>query len=185
MYPVAIYGDKVGLREFVEGDVEAVLQVYGDPVVTEHLSFTPRDREQVAKTIATVRAAALQTPRTEYSLAIARSDDGECVGFARLAVDGTHPGQSSAQLGFALRRDAWGQGFGTEAVTHLIDLGFRALGLYRLWGARSPDNTASARLMAKLGMVEEGRIRAHVNIAGTWRDSVVHSLLEPEWAPAS
>ena len=43
---------------------------------------------------------------------------------------------------------------------------------------------ASARLMSRLGMREEGRIRHHVFVRGAWRDSVVHSILEDEWVAA-
>ncbi|WP_416370543.1 GNAT family N-acetyltransferase [Streptomyces sp. PR69] len=50
------------------------------------------------------------------------------------------------------------------------------------WGARSPINDASARTMARAGMVEEGRIREHVRKGGVWRDSVVHAMLDREWA---
>ncbi|MFC9976611.1 GNAT family N-acetyltransferase [Spirillospora sp. NPDC127200] len=183
MYPVLIEGQRVTLREFASDDVDGVLAVYGDPTVTEHLSFEPRSRQQVTATLEAVMAAARVEPRTEYSLAAA-GPDGAVVGFARLAVDAQHPGQSSAQLGFAMRADRWGQGLGTEMVELLLRLGFAELGLYRLWGARSPDNAASARLMTKLGMVEEGRIRGHIRVADGWRDSVVHSILADEWGPA-
>jgi RimJ/RimL family protein N-acetyltransferase len=181
MYPVTVKGERITLREFTEDDVDAVLVVYGDPIVTEHLSFEPRTRDQVAKTIETVTTAACAEPRTEYSLAAALADTGETVGFARLAVDAQHPGQSSGQLGFTLRADTWGQGLGAETVTLLLRLGFEDLGLHRLWGARSPDNVVSDRLMRKLGMIEEGRIRHHLWVHGAWRDSVVHSILEEEW----
>ncbi|GAA2456561.1 GNAT family protein [Actinomadura vinacea] len=181
MYPVRGSGERVVLREFTEDDIDAVLKVYGDPVVTEHLSFDPRDREQVAKTIRSVTRAAQADPRSEYSLAVEMIDAGTCIGFARLAIDAQHPGQSSAQLGFALRADQWGRGLGAETVALLLRLGFGELGLHRLWGARSPGNEVSDRLMRKLGMIEEGRIRGHIKIGGSWRDSIVHSILEDEW----
>lgn len=181
MHPVSITGDGVRLREFTPDDVDAVLKVYGDPVVTKHLSFEPRNREQVAGTLAVVIEAAARTPRIEYSLAAVSTTVDEVIGFARLAVDAQHPGQSSGQLGFALCANQWGQGLGAETVRLLLRLGFDELGLHRLWGARSPDNAVSARLMTKLGMVEEGRIRGHIRVRGRWRDSVVHSILEDEW----
>ncbi|MFC4054076.1 GNAT family N-acetyltransferase [Actinomadura syzygii] len=181
MYPLSIAGDGVGLREFTADDVDAILAVYGDPVVVEHLSFEPRTREQVAKTLTGVIEAAEQDPRREYSLAAVAG--GEVIGFARLAVDAQHPGQSSGQLGFALRADRWGHGMGSETVRLLLRLGFEELGLHRLWGARSPDNATSARVMTRLGMVEEGRIRGHIRVRGAWRDSVIHSILEHEWRP--
>jgi RimJ/RimL family protein N-acetyltransferase len=181
VYPTRLEGDGVMLREFTAEDVDAIFAVYGDPVVTEHLSFEPRTREQVADTLAVAVRTATDQPRTEYSLAAARPATGEAIGFARLAIDSTHPGQRSAQLGFALRADAWGHGYGAETVRLLFRLGFDELGLHRLWGARSPENTVSDRLMSKLGMVEEGRIRGHILVRGAWRDSIVHSILEDEW----
>jgi ribosomal-protein-alanine N-acetyltransferase len=185
MYPVTVHGDRLTLREFTAADIDAVLEIYGDPVVTEHLSFEPRSRDQVAATITAVTKAATADPRTEYSLAAELNDGGQVIGFARLAVDAQHPGQSSAQLGFALRKENWGQGLGAETVSLLLRLGFDELGLHRLWGARSPANTVSDHLMRKLGMIEEGRIRHHLRIGGQWRDSIVHSILEDEWRTTS
>lgn len=180
MHPVSITGNGVALREFTPDDVDAVLKVYGDPAVVEHLSFEPRTRDQVAVTLTSVIEAAEQDPRREYSLAVVAT--GEVIGFARLAVDAQHPGQSSGQLGFALRADRWGQGLGTGTVALLLRLGFDVLGLHRLWGARSPDNVVSKQVMNKLGMIEEGTIRGHIRVRGTWRDSVVHSILKDEWS---
>jgi ribosomal-protein-alanine N-acetyltransferase len=181
MYPIMVKGDRVGLREFGSEDVEAVLAIYGDPAATRHLSFEPRTRDQVETTVTTVVAAAKAEPRTEYSLAATLLSTGEVIGFARLAVDTQHAGQNSGQIGFALRSDVWGRGFGTETVRLLLTLGFDQLGLHRVWGARAPDNTISDHLMRKLGMVVEGRIRHHLRVRGAWRDSIVHSILEDEW----
>lgn len=50
-----------------------------------------------------------------------------------------------------------------------------------MWGARSPDNAASHRVMSSAGMVVEGRIRRHVHTDSGWRDSVVYSILSDEW----
>lgn len=87
-------------------------------------------------------------------------------------------------MGFALRPDVWGRGYGVETVRLLLSVGFDDLGLHRIWGARSPLNEASARTMAAVGMVEEGTIREHVLKAGKWRDSIVHAILDREWRSA-
>ncbi|GAA4912739.1 RimJ/RimL family protein N-acetyltransferase [Nonomuraea thailandensis] len=182
MYPVTVTSPRLTLREFTAADVDALLAIYGDPQVAEHMSFEPRSREQVERTIASVTAAAQAEPRTDYSLAGVQPD-GELVAFARIAIDAGHPLQNSAQIGFALRADRWCQGLGSEAVRLLLRLGFEQLGVYRIWGARSPLNEASAHVMAKAGMVEEGVIRGHLKLASGWRDSIVHSILAPEWDP--
>ncbi|WP_433519995.1 GNAT family N-acetyltransferase [Nonomuraea sp. CA-143628] len=180
IHPVTITSARLSLREFTSADVDALLAIYGDPQVAEYMSFEPRTREQVENTIAVVEVAARAEPRLDYSLAAVLPDD-ELVAFARIAIDVGHPLQSSAQIGFAVRADRWGQGLGAEVVRLLLRLGFDDLGVYRVWGARSPLNEVSARVMSKLGMVEEGVIRGHLNLADGWRDSVVHSILAPEW----
>lgn len=184
MYPVKLTGCRVRLREFTVGDAVPLLAVYGDPAVTNQLSFEPRNLEQVHAVVTGAIDAARAEPRVEYSLAAASADTDELIGFARLAVDTQHPGQSSAQIGFALRADQQGRGFGTETVRLLLRLGFAELGLHRMWGARAPGNDVSAHVMRKLGMIEEGRIRGHLLVRGQWRDSVVHSILEDEWKPS-
>ncbi|MGH8931379.1 MAG: GNAT family N-acetyltransferase [Egibacteraceae bacterium] len=176
MYPVLLEAQRIRLREFEDRDLEGILRVYGDPVATRQLSFEPRTRDQVATFLANSARRAREEPRVEYALAVAFVDTDEVIGSSRLAV-GEH---RSGQLGLALRADRWGEGLGLEAGRLLLDLGFLQLGLHRLWGARGPDNVQSERLVHKLGMVEEGRIRDHVFVRGAWRDSIVHSILEHE-----
>ncbi|MEU2060915.1 GNAT family protein [Streptomyces sp. NPDC013455] len=180
MHPIVRRSARLALRELAVEDVDAVLAVYGSPQATEHLSFAPRSREQVGHLVARSIAAAGETPRQEYALAVLERETATVVGIGRLALD---PHQRrAATLGFALRPDAWGVGYGVETVRLLLGVGFDDLGLHRVWGARSPLNEASARTMAAVGMVEEGVIREHVRKAGKWRDSVVHAILDREWA---
>ncbi len=178
MYPVLLEVPRVRLREFEDRDLEGVLRVYGDPVATRQLSFEPRTRDQVARFLANSARQAREEPRMEYALAVALVEGGEAIGSARLAV-GEH---RSGQFGLAIDAERWGMGLGIEAARLLLDLGFHGLGLHRLWGARAPDNIVSKRLMGKLGMVEECRIRDHVFVRGAWRDSIVHAILEHEWS---
>ncbi|MET8981674.1 GNAT family protein [Streptomyces sp. NPDC004539] len=179
MYPVARSSARLALRELGAQDVDPVLAVYGSPKATEHLSFTPRTRDQVEQIVARSITAATETPRTEYALAVVERATTELIGFGRLALD-PHQ-QRTATMGFALRPDKWGRGYGMETVRLLLGTGFEDLDLHRVWGARSPLNEASAKTMAAVGMVEEGTIREHVLKAGKWRDSVVHAILDREW----
>ncbi|RKS05021.1 RimJ/RimL family protein N-acetyltransferase [Nocardiopsis sp. Huas11] len=180
MHPVELSSARLALRELRTTDVDDLAQVYGDPEAVRHLSFTPRTREQCAAIVKAAIADAEQGNRGVYMLAVARED--RLVGSARLAVD-ERP--HSAQVGFALRPDLWGQGFGCELVELLLRLGFDELGLKRIWGARSPENQASESVMLRAGMVEEGRIRRHLWTRDAWRDSIVHSILDDEWKPGS
>ncbi|MEV0220738.1 GNAT family protein [Streptomyces sp. NPDC050704] len=182
MYPVKCSSLRLGLRELTIDDVDAVFAIYGSPEATEHLSFEPRSREQVGNIVARSIASATAMPRTEYALAVVERETSKLIGFGRLATD-PHQ-QRGATMGFALRPNTWGVGYGVETVRLLLGLGFEDLNLHRIWGARSPLNEASAKTMATAGMVEEGLIREHVQKAGKWRDSVVHAMLDREWPEA-
>lgn len=183
MHPITRSSARLGLRELAIADVEALFAIYGSPTATEHLSFAPRNREQVEQIVVRSVTAATATPRTEYALAVIEQETAELIGFGRLALD-PHQ-QRGATMGFALRPDVWGQGYGVETVRLLLDVGFNDLDLHRIWGARSPINEASAKTMRAVGMVEEGTIREHVLKAGEWRDSVVHAILDREFSPGS
>ncbi|MGA5872282.1 GNAT family N-acetyltransferase [Streptomyces cinereoruber] len=178
MTPVSRSGPRLRLRELRHDDADGVFAIYGSIEATAHLSFEPRTEDQVRGIVQRSVDTARETPRSEYALAVVGPED-DLIGFGRLAHDPHQP--RAATMGFALRPDVWGRGYGLETVRLLLGLAFEELGLHRVWGARAPGNAASARTMAAAGMVEEGTIREHVNKNGRWRDSVVHAILEREW----
>ncbi|MBT2525424.1 GNAT family N-acetyltransferase [Streptomyces sp. ISL-99] len=182
MHPVVRTRSRLALRELTDDDVDAIHAIYGNHQVTEYLSFEPRTRNQVADLVARSIAVATATPREEYALAVTEGPAGPLIGFARLALD-PHQ-QQAATIGGALRSDAWGHGYGTEAAHILLDLAFDDLDLHRVWAARAPKNEASAKTLLAAGMTEEGRIRGHVFVRGAWRDSVVYGVLKEERNPA-
>ncbi|MFD7934521.1 GNAT family N-acetyltransferase [Streptomyces sp. NPDC059755] len=137
MHPVTRSGARLGLRELAIADVEALLAIYGSPEATEHLSFEPRNREQVEQVVAGSVTAATAMPRAEYALAVVETETAELIGSGRLALD-PHQ-QHGATMGFALRPDVWGRGYGAETVRLLLDFGFNDLQLHRIGGPVLPS----------------------------------------------
>lgn len=170
MRPVRISGRLVSLRELEDSDAPALHAVYGNADVCRFMSFTPRTLEQCGAIIAAARKAADADPRKVYMLAVEAG--GEMVGACRLGLEEWDAGQ----VGLALRPDRWHRGLGTETLRLLQRLGFGELGLHRIWGARSPRNEASGRLLAAAGMTLEGHIPSHVPRHGTWEDSITASI---------
>jgi RimJ/RimL family protein N-acetyltransferase len=60
------------------------------------------------------------------------------------------------EVGYAFAKPAWGRGFATETATAVVRWGFEELGLERIVAVAYADNTASRRVMDKLGMRFEG-----------------------------
>ncbi len=57
----------------------------------------------------------------------------------------------------------------------------RCLNLHRIEARTNSGNTASWRLMERLGMVQEARLRDAVIRDGKWLDSLIYGTLAREW----
>lgn len=178
-YPLRIPGRQIVLRDFRREDVDAALAVVGDDQVTRWLSFDTRNRAQTSTMIGGAIERAQSDPRAEFYLAVTLPND-TLIGFARLGLDGVQAGK----LGYAIRADQWGRGYATDAARTLTNYGFQQLGLHRISAAIGPDNGPSVALVRRLGFQYEGRIRDHVYTNGAWRDSLLYSVLDQEWAKA-
>lgn len=92
----------------------------------------------------------------------------------------TEPLDRNGELGYTFHRAHWGQGYATEAVGHLLDLGFGTLGLERITATCHPENTGSIRVLQKSGFRKEGLLRSHRLVNSTRRDSLLFSLLRQD-----
>jgi ribosomal-protein-alanine N-acetyltransferase len=179
-FPVELTGDRVRLREVGTDDAVAALGFAADPEFFRYLPFEPvRDEASEAEFLARLAAEARATPRRQYHVGIVWSATGQLVGMARLGI--SEPEHLVGDIGYGVRRDRQRRGIATEAAALLLDFGFGELGLHRVFAYHHPDNRASQRVLEKLGMQCEGRLRENLLAHGTWRDSVVWAILDREW----
>ena len=73
-----------------------------------------------------------------------------------------------------------GRGITPTSVALATDLCFRELGLHRMEICIRPENTASLRVVQKLGFRYEGLRRRFIHIAGDWRDHHAFALVREE-----
>lgn len=90
-----------------------------------------------------------------------------------------------AEIGYALARKCWGQGLMTEAVRALLAYGFRSLHLNRIEARCDVENTASWRVMEKVGMRFEGVLRQNIVLHGRPRDARMYAILREDWTATS
>ncbi|GAA3412269.1 GNAT family protein [Paenibacillus hodogayensis] len=77
--------------------------------------------------------------------------------------------------------DYWGKGIATEVANLLVNFGFKELHLHRIYATCDPRNIGSAKVLNKVGMTQEGRLRDALLIKDGWRDSLVFGILQHEW----
>ena len=105
--------------------------------------------------------------------------DGRFAGEASLGSVQRGPFQS-AFIGYWVDEALAGRGYVPEGVVLLLRYAFEALNLHRLEAAIVPRNTASRRVVEKLGFREEGLRVAFLHIAGAWRDHRSFALTTEE-----
>ena len=88
---------------------------------------------------------------------------------------------SRAEIGYALSRRYWGEGYMSEAVNAVIEFGFREMLLNRIMARCEVNNLASARVMEKVGMQLEGILRQHLFVKGRYWDLKIYSILREEF----
>lgn len=173
-------GDQVVLREVVIGDWPAVHTWSSRIEVCRYQPWGPDTPEETRAYVEGVLRAAAQQPRTEYTLGVELRETGRLVGAASLFVR-SEPFRAG-EVGYFLHPDYWGHGLGTEIARLLLQAGFGRFGLHRIAATCDPRNVASARVLRKVGMVREGRLRHAMLIRDGWRDSDLYAILEHEWS---
>ena len=86
-----------------------------------------------------------------------------------------------AELGYWIGVPFWGKGFATEAAGALVTFGFETLRLHRIYAHYFSGNTASQRVLEKIGMRHEGRFRQHIQKWGRIIDVENYGLLAEEF----
>ena len=164
------------LREFQPGDHAAVHRYAADPEVVRFQNWGPNTPAETTMFLDLVLAAAAATPRTRWALALIRAADDTMVGAGELRIDDV--GDRRGSLGYTLARDAWGQGYATEAAAALLDFGFAGLGLHKISATCDPANIGSVRVLEKIGMTLEGQLRDHLRVRGEWRDRLLYAAVD-------
>lgn len=170
---------RLRLREFTEADWPAVLGYQSDPRYLRLYAWTGRTEAEVRAFVGRFVAQQAEQPRRRFQLAITLPEAGRLIGNAGLRQDPERPWE--AELGYELQPECWGRGYAAEAAAALLAFGFEALGLHRVAARCVADNTASARVLAKLGFRREGRLRDQDYYKDRWWDELCFGLLEPEW----
>jgi RimJ/RimL family protein N-acetyltransferase len=84
-------------------------------------------------------------------------------------------------MGYELDPNYWGKGYATEAATAVLNFGFAELKVHRIGANAVAENTASLRVLEKIGMQYEGRLRENKWMKDRWWDTVLYGILEYEW----
>lgn len=92
------------------------------------------------------------------------------------------PSHQRAEIGYTITSEAYkNKGLMTEALRAVLAYGFENMGLYRVEALAAPRNVPSLQLLKRYGFKKEGLLRNHYMVNDVLEDSLVFSLLRPEF----
>ena len=106
--------------------------------------------------------------------------DGVFIGDCGLHNTDRRSGTAEVGIGIG-DRAYWGRGYGREALTLLVDYGFRMQNFRKLWLEVHASNERALRCYRSVGFVEEGRQREQVWSDGRYEDTVLMGLFRSDF----
>lgn len=176
--------DRLILRTFTEADVDALVELHSDPEVTRFITNgEPTPRDVVVTEILPAFLRHYETYRGYGFWAAIERATGEFVGWFHLRPNPDHPVADEPELGYRLRRSAWGKGYATEGSRALIDRAFTELGAARVYAETMTVNIGSRRVMEKSGLrfVRTFHAEWPVRIPGDEHGDVEYAITRAEW----
>jgi ribosomal-protein-alanine N-acetyltransferase len=168
------------LRELKESDLRDVHEYASQEIVSQYQQWGPNSLEESQVFVTEVMADAKKEPRTRFVFAVVLKESEKLIGAVEFNVRDS--ANKAGEIGYTLNPDFWGQGIATETAKMMLKLGFSEMGLHRIYATCDPRNAASQKVLEKIGMGKEGRMREDILMKDGWRDSLLYSVLEHEWA---
>jgi RimJ/RimL family protein N-acetyltransferase len=176
--------ERLVLRRFTEDDVENLVELDSDPDVMRFINggrATPRDE---------IENDVLPTFLDYYERfagygfwAAVEKSTGQFVGWFHFRpAEGAHADEE-IELGYRLRKSAWGKGYATEGSRALIEKGFADFGVQRVVASTMVVNVGSRRVMEKAGLRFVRRFHQPWPdvIEGEQEGDIEYALLRSEW----
>jgi RimJ/RimL family protein N-acetyltransferase len=184
-YPIGT--ERLLLRPPTVADAAAVHVYKSRADVTRFVPHGPLTIEQLIERHERAPAR-LDAPGQALSLLAHTRDTGQLVGDVVLFWHNDE--HRAGEVGYILDPAYEGHGYATEMARAALALGFEqlgsgGLGLHRIVGRIDARNTASARVLERLGMRREAHFVSNEIMHGEWTDEVVYARLEDEWRAAS
>jgi RimJ/RimL family protein N-acetyltransferase len=108
------------------------------------------------------------------------ADAADTAVFGDLVVKLSWAGRT-AEIGYTLARSAWGKGYAVEAAEAAVGYLFEDLGVTRVEGMLHPDNTASAQVLERVGMLFEGHTRSSFWVGDDNSDDWLYGMTRDDW----
>ncbi|KAF3889151.1 MULTISPECIES: GNAT family N-acetyltransferase [Nostocales] len=159
---------RLRLRHFSQNDFQDLYRLYSDAEVMKYLSMRTREQTQ-----ASLSKQIQHWQQHNFGMwAVVERESGKIIGRCGLGfLDNT----SEVELGYVFDKSYWNRGIATEASKATLKYGFLEAKLERIVAIAKPENTASVRVIQKVGMTYQKSTRYYGH------DVVYYAITRDEW----
>jgi RimJ/RimL family protein N-acetyltransferase len=177
-YPIET--PRLYLRPFTDDDLDDLFEYTSREDVTRYLPWDVRTRQQTQEVLQDKkRRTSLKELNDTYNLAVILQENGKLIGELLLFLRSLESRQG--ELGYVFNPNFHGRGYATEAAQFVLQLGFETFNFHRIYARCDLRNTASWKLMERLGMRREAHFIHNEIFKGEWGDELNYAILEHEW----
>jgi len=178
--------ERLRLTPFVADDLDLALEMWTDPEVVKYICDPMTEaeiRQEMPNSIKRggnggIGIWCIADRRTGEKLGDAYllplPIDEDDTDFS-LVVMGQMP-DAEIEIGYFLKRSAWGRGYATEVCKRLLQFAFQELPLNEVVASIDEDNVASKKVLKKSGLIDRGRTRCY------GKDSPIYRITHDEWS---
>lgn len=155
--------DRLGLRDWLPSDEAPFIEMGRDPMVMEHFPGLLSSEETLAL-IGRLKNHFEKYGYTYFAVDVLETE--EFIGFTGLANQiWESEFTPCVDMGWRLKRSAWGKGYATEAARACLEAATTKFGLKEVLSFATDTNVASENVMKKIGMKRIGTVQ-HPAIIG-------------------
>lgn len=170
--------ERLKLRPFNLADAPRVQKLAGDKEIARTTLLIPHPYQDgdAEEWIGTHEPSFRKGKSATFAVVL--SDIDELIGAIGLTISKNY---DRAELGYWIGKPYWRRGYCTEAAQAILKYGFEELKLNRIFAHYMTNNSASGKVMEKIGMSYEGCCRQHVKRWGEYQDIKIYGILRSDY----
>lgn len=172
--------ERIVLKEMRERDWRDVHKYASQPIVCQYQPWGPNTEIDSKEFVNQVIEDAKLEPRSRFVFTVIDKGNNQMIGSGEFNLRDLS--NKVGEIAYIINPDVWGKGIATEVAKLLIGFGFKVSRLHRIYATCDPRNSGSIKVLEKIGMTKEGRMREDLWIQDGWRDSLLYSILEQEFS---
>lgn len=177
--PIPVETSRLSLRSFASSDFDGYAAYHVLPSVYQYLYVDAPAGDAAKQQFSDLLTAEFAKDGDVFTLAVTRRIDGAILGEVLLKLASIEALQG--EVGYIFHPDFARQGYATEAVKAMVDLGFGHFGFHRIFARLDAQNTGSSGVVERLGFRREAHLIENDRFNGRWGDEFIYAQLFSEW----